>query len=113
MRYFRDPETGQIFAYEDDDDDSVILPQLVALSQAEINELLSQKERDEQQGREAAWVISELAIVSEQLLMHEDEDDMAVATPEAWREYRKALRRWNEVDSEDFPDQEKRPKRPE
>lgn len=111
MRYFKEPETGQIFAYEDETEDSAILPQLVLLTQAEVDDLLSNKHRDEQMGREAVWVAAEMAIVADQLLMHEDGDDMAVATPEAWKDHRKALRRWVEG-AEFFPDQEHRPVSP-
>ncbi|HEK0905464.1 TPA: hypothetical protein SMQ04_000174 [Pseudomonas putida] len=110
MRYFKDAETGQVFAYEDDDL-SAVLPHLVPLTQDEIDALLDKKQRDERAGREAAWVAAEMTIVAEQLLMHDDDDDMAVSIPEAWKEYRKALRRWIEG-AEFFPDQDHRPVSP-
>jgi len=108
MQYFKLEETGQIYAYEDDVGPDQILQGLIPLAEAEIKAVYDQKERDSQIGHELAWVTSEMAAVADQLLMHEDGDDMAVATPEAWKDYRKALRRWVEG-AEFFPDQEHRP----
>lgn len=111
MIYYKDPESGQIFAYEEDDLENV-LSHLVKLTKKEVNELMRKKEYEEESGREMTWVAVEMSIVAEQLLMHEDDDDMAISTPEAWREYRKALRRWNDT-NENWPSSEHRPVRPE
>lgn len=112
MNYYKNAETGQIFAYEDSVAESEILQGLVPLTEAEIKQIFDRKSRDTLIGVEMFWVTSQLALVAEQLLMHEDGDSKAIATPESWREYRKKLRRWNETDSPDFPDKSKRPATP-
>lgn len=62
--------------------------------------------------KEIQFIESEGLFIVEQLLMHEDGDEGAIATAQEWREYRKALRRWNWSDNAHFPDPQYRPKRP-
>lgn len=63
--------------------------------------------------KEALFVDNEMQLIAEQLLMHEDSDELAIATESDWREYRKQLRKWNWEQNEHFPDPNYRPKRPE
>lgn len=110
MKYYKDPG-GKVFAYEDSDPDEVIGPGLAPMSESEVSAFFAEQDLAIRMGEEPLWVATEMAVVADQLLMHEDGDDMAVATPEAWKDYRKALRRWVEG-AEFFPDQEHRPIRP-
>lgn len=112
MKYFKDAD-GQIYAYEVDTPKELIAEGLSEMGSAEVDEFFRKQAADVAKGQEELWASSEIASITEQLLLHDDDDEKAVATPEAWKEYRKALRRWNESDSADFPDQSKRPKRPE
>ncbi|SDU61497.1 hypothetical protein [Pseudomonas mediterranea] len=62
--------------------------------------------------REASWVEEEMVVIAEQLVMLEDEDPSALpGTSRQWRDYRIALRAWNEANT-DFPDTTKRPVKP-
>ncbi|TWC11432.1 hypothetical protein FBY06_14421 [Pseudomonas sp. SJZ085] len=62
--------------------------------------------------REASWVEAEMVVIAEQLVMLEDEDPSArPGTSRQWRDYRIALRAWNEANP-DFPDATKRPVQP-
>lgn len=61
--------------------------------------------------KETQFIESEGVFIAEQLLMHEDEDEDAIATAQDWKNYRKALRRWN-WDNEHYPDPKYRPERP-
>lgn len=61
---------------------------------------------------ESEWVASELDVVSEQLLMLEDDDPSALSgTSREWRDYRIALRLWKDG-AELYPDSKYRPLRP-
>ena len=110
MKYFKNDD-GQIYAYENDIPADLIADGLSAMSDGEVEEFFARQAADVAKGQEELWVSTEIASVAEQLLLHDDDDDMAVATPEAWKDYRKALRRWVEG-AEFFPDQEHRPVRP-
>lgn len=62
---------------------------------------------------ENEWREQQMSAVADQLLMIEDDDPSAKpGTARQWRDYRIALRGWNE-DNSDFPDETKRPKQPE
>lgn len=63
--------------------------------------------------KEILFIDIEMQVIAEQLLMHEDKDDSAVATENDWREYRKQLRKWNWDQNQHFPNPDFRPKRPE
>lgn len=61
--------------------------------------------------KESLFIDIEMQVIAEQLLMHEDKDDSAVATENDWREYRKQLRKWS-WDNSKFPNPKYRPVRP-
>lgn len=61
---------------------------------------------------EDAWRVAEVIFIADQLIAIEDDDPSALpGTERQWRDYRTAVRAWKEGYA-DFPDQEKRPKRP-
>lgn len=62
--------------------------------------------------REDAWRVEEVAFIADQLLAIEDDDPTALpGTDRQWRDYRTQVRAWKEG-RPDFPDQSKRPPRP-
>lgn len=68
------------------------------------NEKLIQEEKD--------WSANEFIVISEQLVMLEDDDPNALpGTDRQWRDYRIALRQWKEG-AQFYPDMNYRPKRP-
>lgn len=63
--------------------------------------------------REDQWREEQMARITNQLLMIEDDDpDAEPGTKRQWMDYRIALRKWVSGGNPDFPDQEKRPLEP-
>lgn len=113
MKYYIDDATGQVYAYEDNGSQDGIIPHnLRKMTPEEVEVHLEAGRYDALINREAAWVISEMAVIAEQLLMLEDSDPTALpGTERQWRDYRIALRAWKEG-AAGFPDAAQRPARP-
>lgn len=111
MKYYRHPETGEVFAYEDDgSQDDYIDSRLVRMTGQEVAEHL--KPFYDPAAVEAAWRDDEMNLVADQLLRIEDEDPSALpGTGRQWRDYRIHLRAWVEG-SQYYPDSAYRPARP-
>lgn len=60
---------------------------------------------------ERDFIKSEIELIADELLKHEDSDPAAIATEKDWRNYRIELRGWN-WDNKKFPNPKYRPKRP-
>lgn len=61
---------------------------------------------------EDAWRTSEVLFIADQLIAIEDDDPSALpGTERQWRDYRTAVRAWKEGHF-DFPNESKRPQRP-
>lgn len=111
MKYFRNPENGEVFAYESDgSQDYLIEPSFLEMSQDEIEAHLAPK--IDFKAVEDAWREEEMLVIADQLLRIEDEDPNALqGTERDWRDYRIKLRTWI-AGAEYFPDKEYRPSRP-
>ena len=111
MKYFKHPETFEVFAYESDgSQDAFIKDGLVAMTEYEVAEHLIPK--IDPVSAEISWREEELSIIADQLLRIEDGDPTALpGTDRQWRDYRIALRGWKEG-AAGFPEIEQRPSRP-
>ena len=112
MRYFKD-SNDEIYGYEDDFPDNFIREGLIRMTDEEVEAMHQQNEQDRVAILELSWAGAEYAAIDDIIRQIEDEDeDAPPGTVKDWREYRKALRRWNQ-DAEGFPSEEHRPARPE
>lgn len=112
FKYYRkDSETSPFAFLVDGSQDEYITGDMSLMSRVEVEEYYAVIELEIKKGGEAFWVSQEMGAVTDQLLLHDDEDDLAVATRAEWVEYRKSLRRWTEG-AEGFPDIDQRPVRP-
>lgn len=111
MKYFKHPETFEVFAYESDgSQDAFIKDGLVAMTEYEVAEHLIPK--IDPVSAEISWREEELSIIADQLLRIEDGDPTALpGTGRQWRDYRIQLRAWAEG-ADHFPDAAYRPARP-
>ncbi len=111
MKYFRNPTSREVFAYEEDgSQDDFIDPSLVPMSGEEVAEHL--KPKVDYVAQENTWRGLEMTLIADQLLRIEDGDQTALpGTDRQWRDYRIKLRDWAEG-SEYFPDEAHRPQRP-
>lgn len=101
MKYYKDPNTSEVFAYDEDGSQDKYIPNhYVRISEEDINrEIAARTER--------VWRNSELNRADIELYKVQDSDSKAVGSVSPWREYRKALRQWPE--NQHFPDSSKRP----
>ncbi|MBF8729789.1 hypothetical protein IRZ59_04970 [Pseudomonas guariconensis] len=113
MKYYIDDATGQVYAYEDDGSQDGIIPNnLRKMAPEEVEAHLEAGRYDALINREAVWVISEMVVIADQLLMLEDSDPNALpGTERQWRDYRITLRAWKDG-AEHYPDMQYRPQRP-
>ena len=111
MKYFKHPETFEVFAYESDgSQDAFIQDGLIPMTDEEVAWHLTPK--IDPISVEITWREGELSLIAEQLLRIEDDDPTALpGTARQWRDYRIQLRAWAEG-ADHFPDALYRPTRP-
>lgn len=109
MNYYKDPLTGEVYAYDDQQvAGGVVKEWLTPLTQLDIDAHINPLPTQAQLvvlGR--AWRDAELLKADIEV---SKAADTARATEPAWRRYREALRQWPQ--SGDFPDTAGRPKTP-
>ena len=114
MNYYKDKETGEVFAYDDEQvEQGVVKEGLVKMTPVEVK-----VHQDKNGGvnplssdyRERQWRDAELARADIELFKVQDSDPKAVGSVADWRQYRKELRAWPE--HEGFPSKANRPKAP-
>lgn len=113
MKYYRDPNTSEIFAYEaDGSQDEHIKQGLIRMTDAEVqahlNPPLAPPTPEQLASVERSWRNGELARADIEL--NKVQDGMGVGTVASWREYRCLLRDWPQHTS--FPDSSFRPVAP-
>jgi len=112
VKHYRDPLSGDIYAYNEDTLEQYLKEGLVPLSDAEYAAFIDAMDLEAQKGSELGWAAAEMQAVANQLLMLEDKDPTALpGTALEWRDYRVALRAWKEG-AEGFPQEASRPARP-
>ena len=114
MKYYKEAD-GNVWAFEEDgSQDFRITETMVLMSDEEIFLHTNPPPTLEELAfTEAQWVSEQNVFIAEQLLMLEDGDPNALpVVPQQWRDFRIALRSWKEGNP-DFPDQNKRPVKPE
>ncbi|MDT9642560.1 MULTISPECIES: phage tail assembly chaperone [Pseudomonas] len=118
MKYFNNPKTGEVHAYDDDAPAHYILDWLTPMSDAEIEAYIASAGApvSPNEGDERKWRDSELVAVMWLRERHRDQLEIEVQTTltaEQFKElllYMQALRDWPQ--SPDFPQVERRPVAP-
>jgi len=114
MKYYKNPNTREVFVYETEEEREVWGDRaLVPMTPVEV------KEHQDKNGganppsseyRERQWRDTELERADVELFKVQDGDPKAVGSVSDWRQYRKELRAWPE--HEGFPLKANRPKAP-
>lgn len=110
MKYFKDKNTSEVYAYDQEQiDGGWVKEGLVPMTDEEIDDHLNPQPTPEQLAFiERVWRNAELERADIEL--NKVQDGMGTGTVTAWREYRCALRNWPEHES--FPDSSFRPVAP-
>jgi hypothetical protein len=110
MKYYKNKETNEVFAFElDGSQDYLITKDFVAMEECEVYKHLNPEQSVESLiAIERYWRDSELTRADIELNKAQDGD--GTGSVRAWREYRKSLRVYPEV--EGFPVSGLRPKAP-